>query len=71
MSTDRKQNDYDDDFVDIELNDDFELDFNDSKIMKRQHKTKAKRDARHRIEDYFERKALKEQEDNWDYDLDY
>lgn len=71
MSTDRDQNGYDDDFIDTELEDAFELDFSDTKVMKRQHKAKARRDARHRIEDYFERKALKEQEDNWDYNLDY
>ena len=67
------KNDYDgsgsadNDFVDTELEDAFELDFNDSKAMKRLHKAKARRGARHRIEDHFERKALKELEDNWDY----
>lgn len=71
MSTDQEQNDYDDDFVDAGLEDAFELDFNDSKAIKKQHKAKTRRDARHRLEDHFERKALKEHEDNWDYDFDY
>lgn len=71
MSTDQDQNDYDDDFIDTGLEDAFELDFNDTKAMKKQHKAKSRRNARRRIEDYFERKALKENEDNWDYNLDY
>lgn len=71
MSTDQDQNDYDDDFIDTGLEDAFELDFNNTKAMKKQHKAKSRRNARLRIEDYFERKALKENEDNWDYNLDY
>lgn len=71
MSANQDQNDYDDDFVDTGFDDAYELDFSDSKAMKKQHKAKSRRNSRRRLEDYFERKALKEQEDNWDYDLDY
>ena len=69
MSADR--DDYDDDFLDYEVDASYDLDFNDSKAMKKRLRAKSRRDARHRLEDYFERKALKEQEDDWDFDFDY
>ena len=73
MSADQGQNYYDDDFDDTGLEDADELDFNDSKAMKKQHKARARLNARRRLEDHFERKAQKEREreDNWDYNYDY
>ncbi len=77
MSADQDRDDYDDskyennDFLDNGLEDAYELDFSDSKAIKKQHKAKSRRDTRRRLEDYFERKALKEQEDSWDFDFDY
>lgn len=71
MSSDRDQNDYDDDFLEIEEDDPYDLDFNDSKAMKKKLRAKSRRETRHRLEDYFERKALKEQVDDWDFDFDY
>ena len=68
----KTQSDYDDDdFLDTELDDVYDLDFNDTKALKKQHKAESRRDARNRVEDYFERKALKEQADEWDLDFDY
>lgn len=68
----KTQSDYDDDdFLDTELDDVYDLDFNDTKALKKQNKAESRRDARNRVEDYFERKALKEQADEWDLDFDY
>lgn len=63
--------DFDDDFVEDELDSVYDLDFNDSKVMKKIHKSKSRRTARRRLEDYFERKALKEQDNDWDFNFDY
>lgn len=77
MSKSKNHSDYDaidfteDESVENELDNEFDLDFNDSKVMKRMHKAKSRYNARRRIEDYFERKALKEQENEWDFNLDY
>ena len=73
MSQNKDHYDYDDanDFNDGELDSGFDLDFNDTKSMKKRHKNKARRNARHRLEDYFERKAMKAQNDEWDLDYDY
>lgn len=65
------QNDYEDDFEDTALDDSYELDFNDSKVLKKRNRAETRRQTRRRLEDHFERKALKETEDNWDYDLDF
>lgn len=71
MAKDQKQ-DYSDEFEDIDdfmeddLDDAYDLDFNDNRITKRQYKARNSRNARRRLEDYFERKALIE--DEWDYD---
>ena len=73
MSKDHEENDYEDesDFLEAELGDAYDLDFNDSKAMKKQHRAITRRETRNRLEDYFERKALKEKMDDWDFDLDY
>lgn len=72
MSADQDQNDYlDNGFEDPNLEEGYELDFDDSSAMKKYKRAKSRLDARRRLEDYFERKALKEQEDDWDYNLDY
>ncbi|WP_299874695.1 hypothetical protein [uncultured Cocleimonas sp.] len=72
-----QKHDYEDDFDDFD--DDFaessdegyELDFNENTSSRKQHRAKPKRSARHRIEDYFERKAMKDTDWNWDFDYDY
>ncbi len=76
MSADQDQDYLDNDFEeprleDSVLEDGYELDFDDSRSMKKHNRAKSRRDARRQLEDYFERKALKEQEDDWDYNLDY
>jgi len=73
MSKDHGQIDYgvSDDFLDTELEDAYGLDFNDTKAMKKQSRAKKKRNARRRLEDYFERKAFKEREKEWDFNFDY
>ncbi len=77
MSADQDQDDYlDNDFEETSLEnsvmkDGYELDFDDSRVMRRHNRAQSRRDARRQLEDYFERKALKEQEDDWDYNLDY
>ncbi len=62
--------DFDEEFSDVS-DDPYDLDFNDNKSSKKQHRAKPKRSARHRIEDYFERKAMKDTDWNWDFDYDY
>ena len=74
MANDRKQDyleadEFDDDFPDFELDDSDDLDFHERKSSRKHKRTKSYRNARRSLEDYFERKALKE--DDWDYDLDY
>lgn len=59
--------DIDEDFLDS-TDDAYDLDFNDRKISRRQQRAKSKRSARHRLEDYFERKALRD--DDWDFDYE-
>ncbi|GAA0411498.1 hypothetical protein GCM10009133_19900 [Cocleimonas flava] len=62
--------DFDDDFLEVSDND-YDLNFNDNKTSRKSHRAKPKRSARHRIEDYFERKAMKDTDWNWDFDYDY
>lgn len=73
MSKDQDQSNFDDGvFLDPVLSEDpFELDFNDSKAIKKQHRAISRRQTRHRIEDHFERKALKAQQEEWELDFDY
>lgn len=52
-------NSYDDDFFETELYADYDLVFKDSKRLNKQQKAKPKRNARRRLEDYFDRKALR------------
>ena len=60
---------FDDDFLDSS-DDGCDLDFNDNKTSRKSHRVKPKISARHRIEDYFERKAMKDTDWNWDLDYD-
>ena len=73
MAKDRKQDylddEFEDDFSDFELDDSDDLDFHERKSLKKHKKTKSHRNARRRLEDYFERKALKD--NDWDYDMDF
>ncbi len=68
MSTDVteiNENEFDDDF---ELADDFELDKTDFQDL---NKNKPNRNARQKIEDYLERKRMREiLEDDFDWDID-
>ena len=77
MANDRKQeylddDEFEDDFSDFEFegsDDSDDLDFHERKSSKKHKKSKSHRNARRSLEDYFERKALKD--DDWEYDLDY
>ncbi len=70
--------DFDGDFSE-ESGEAYDLDFDDNVDENRksrkpphtkQQRTKHSRNARHRIEDYFERKALKDPDWNWNLDYD-
>ncbi len=67
------EDDYDefeDDFSDVS-DDPYDLNFNDDKSSRNFHRAKPKKSARHRIEDYFEKKAMKDTDWDWDFDYDY
>ena len=57
--------DYDGDFYETELYADYDIVFKGTKTTTKQHKAKSKKNARHRVEDYLERKALKEKVNYW------
>lgn len=74
MANDSEYN-YSDEYDDIDegflesTDDAYDLDFNERKISRKLQRAKSKTSARHRLEDYFEKKALRD--DDWDFDYDY
>lgn len=59
------ESNYNEDFYETELYADYDAVFKGNKETTKQHKAKSKKNARRRVEDYFERKALKERVNTW------
>ena len=59
------ESNYNEDFYETELYADYDAVFKGNNETTKQHKAKSKKNARRRVEDYFERKALKERMNTW------
>ena len=61
----KDESNYNEDFYETELYADYDAVFKGNIETTKQRKTKSKKNARRRVEDYFERKALKERVNTW------
>lgn len=66
MSKNKEFEDFYEDFEDTELTLGYDLSDRDSKVLTKQEKTKSKKNARRRVEDYIERRALKRKMVEWE-----
>ena len=65
------ESDYDEDFYETELYADYDVVFKGSKETTKRYKARSKKNVRRRVEDYFERKVLKEKVNTWGNYFDF